>query len=238
MEETPIINESSETKESQPNSYLLPASVIFAGFLIAGAVLYTHNGGRSPIPPLNKQSAAINVAVGDLADDDPYIGNPEAPVTIVEFADFQCPFCARLHFGAMAQIIEKYVKTGKAKVVYRDFPLRSIHPMAEVAAEAGVCAQSQGKFWPFHDLVYARQATLSEENLKIWAQELGLNVQTFSKCLDSGKYAAEVEKDLNDGANAGVEGTPGTFINGRLIAGAVPFADFEKVIEEELTKAH
>lgn len=237
MEETPTNNKSDEIKELQPSPYLLPASIVFAGFLIAVAVFYTQNPGRVTVSPA-KQPASLNAALENLADDDPYLGNPEAPVTIVEFADFQCPFCARLHADALPKIIDKYVKTGKAKFIYRDFPLRSIHAMAEKAAEAGVCAHKQGKFWPYHDLIYTRQSQLNEENLKVWARELGLNIDMFSQCLDSGKYAAEVEKDLNAGVAAGVEGTPGTFINGRLVAGAVPFESFAKIIEEELAKKH
>ena len=173
----------------------------------------------------------------DLADDDPFLGSPDAPVTIVEFGDFQCPFCGRFFKTTEQEIIEAYVKTGKAKLVYRDFPLTSIHEEAQKSAEASECADEQGKFWEYHDLLYTRQDQLSVKHYKAWAAELGLNTAQFDQCLDSGKYAAEVQKDFQDGQAAGVRGTPGTFVNGRLVEGALPFVQFQTIIEEELRKA-
>lgn len=232
--ESPSEIESSDNKE---NTFLIPAAIIVAGALIAFAVVYSGRGGGAVIP---KQSSAVNptspaaVVSGDLADDDPILGDPNAPVTMVEFADFQCPFCGRMFSETLPQIKEKYVKTGKVKFVYRDFPLSSIHPFAQKAAEAGECADEQEKFWPLHDIIYTRQQQLSNENLKKWAGEIGLNTAQFNNCLDSGKYADEVLKDLADGQAAGVTGTPATFVNGRLVSGALPFAQFEAIIEEAL----
>ena len=237
------MNENNEVKveENQTstagNTYLIPGAIILAGFLVAGAIVYSN----SKTGPATQGSASViesqRQAAQDLADDDPFIGNPDAPVTIVEFGDFQCPFCARFFQETEQQIIEKYVKTGKVKFVYRDFPLTNIHEHAQKSAEAAECADEQGKFWPYHDILFERQESLGSENYKVWAAELGLNVQQFNSCLDSGKYADEVQKDLNDGQLAGVNGTPATFVNGRLIQGAVPYAQFAAVIEEELKKS-
>jgi len=155
---------------------------------------------------------------------------------MVEFGDFQCPFCARFFKDTLPQIKEKYIKTGKVKLVYRDFPITSIHDEAQKAAEAGECANEQGKFWPYHDILYERQASLGVANFKTWAKELGLNQTQFNECLDSGKYYEEIAKDLSDGQALGVTGTPATFINGKLVQGAVPYAQFEAIIEEELKK--
>lgn len=235
-------NQSAASKDS----YLIPGAVVLAGVLIAGAVLYSSN---SPTGNLGQANLGESVsekkeAVGDLADDDPVLGNPEAPVTVVEFSDFQCPFCRRFYLSTLSEIKEKYVKTGKVKFIYRDFPLASIHEMAQTYAEAGECADEQGKFWPMHDKIFDEQdkrgaGTVSDytaSDVKLWARELGLDGAKFDQCLDSGKYATEVAKDFSDGEKAGVQGTPATFVNGRLLSGAVPFAQFKVMIEEELAK--
>lgn len=236
------MEENQETRTT--SSYLIPGAIVLAGALIAAALIYT----KTRLPPITQgaqvATRAEAIRPADLEDDDPVLGNPEAPVVIVEFSDFQCPFCRRLFNQTLPQIKEKYVKTGKVKFVYRDFPLTGIHDMAEKYAEAGECADEQGKFWQMHDKIFQEQdkrgaGTIIEFTLadvKRWAREVGLDGVRFDDCLDSGKYAGEVEKDYNDGVAAGVEGTPGTFVNGRLIPGAVPFAQFERVIEEELRK--
>ncbi|KKU04432.1 MAG: DSBA oxidoreductase [Parcubacteria group bacterium GW2011_GWA2_45_30] len=226
--------------DKKENTFFIPAAIIVAGALIAFAVVYSNRGGMA-VPQLKKMAAAGESAssaqvLGDLADDDPALGNPSAPVTMVEFADFQCPFCARMFSETLPQIKEKYVKTGKVKFVYRDFPLSSIHQFAQKAAEAGECADEQEKFWQYHDILYSRQQQLSNENIKKWADEIGLDIAQFNQCLDSGKYMDEVAKDLADGQAAGVTGTPGTFVNGRLVSGALPYAQFEAIIEAELKK--
>lgn len=225
-----------ESKTESNNTYLIPGAIVLAGVVIAGAVIYA-NSDRSNSPQQASVGESQPKVVGDLADDDPFLGDPNAPVTIVEFGDFQCPFCRRFHAQTLPLIIDEYVKTGKARFVYRDFPLSSIHEQAQKSAEAAECANEQGKFWPYHDLLFQRQEGLSISNYKLWAGELGLNQGQFNSCLDSGKYSAEVEKDAEDGRKAGVTGTPATFVNGRLVSGAVPFAQFKAVIEEELAKA-
>jgi len=129
---------------------------------------------------------------------------------------------------------ENFIKNGDVKFIYRHFPLRSIHADAQKAAEASECAGEQGKFWEYHDIVFGKQNLLGIESFKSWAKELGLNSGQFDSCLDSGKYEERVEKDYSDGITLGVNGTPATFINGKLISGAVPYEEFEKIIREEL----
>lgn len=229
--------------------YGTPISVLIGALVIAGSI-YVSNGGT--IAGFAKKSGSATGAnpgsaplvagsvVQVSSDDDPFLGQTNAPVTIIEFSDFQCPYCRALWRDALPQIKSKYIDTGKVKFVYRDFPL-DIHPMAQATAEAGACANEQGKFWQFHDKVFEEQdkqgqgtIRYGEADLKTWAKEVGLNAVKFNGCLDSGKYKQEVEKDLQDGIAAGVTGTPGSFINGRQLKGALPFKSFEQIIEEAL----
>ncbi len=242
MEEQPL------TTPSNPGPYLIPSAIIVAGVLIALAVIYANS--QSPAGPAagsagEGESAAEERAVsGDLVDGAPFLGNPAAPVTMVEFSDFQCPFCRRMYIQTLPQIKEKYVKTGKVKFAYRDFPLSSIHDMAQKYAEAARCANDQDKFWQMHDKIFDEQELrgagtiqgIKVADIKQWARDIGLNQAQFDECLDSEKYAGAVQKDFDAGQALGVSGTPATFINGRLVQGAVPFSQFEAVIEEELKK--
>lgn len=234
--------EEKRKESSSANPFLIPGAIVLAGILIAGAVFYTNSKSASrqlgtvSAPAGGVTTPSVPKAIGNLADDDPFLGDPKAPVTLVEFGDFQCPFCARFFQTTEQEIMEKYVKIGKVRFVYRDFPIAAIHSEAQKSAEAAECANEQGKFWPYHNMLYQRQSELGLQNYKKWAKELGLNPKQFNDCLDSGKYAKEVEKDLQDGQAAGVNGTPTTFVNGRIVQGAVPFAQFATIIEEELKK--
>lgn len=169
----------------------------------------------------------------DLGQIDPgrVQGNPDAPITIVEFGDFQCPFCSRAE-PTLAAILKKY--DGKVKLGFRDFPLTAIHPYAEGAAMAGRCAEAQGKFWPMHDAMYADQSKLGEADLVKTAARLGMNQTTFSSCLKSGDYGAAIRQDVADGTRVGVNGTPAFFINGQFLSGSVPEAQFDQIIDSEL----
>jgi len=166
-------------------------------------------------------------------DDDPALGPTTAPITILEFSDFQCPYCSRV-LPTLKQVEERY--GDRVRVVYRDFPL-NFHPFAAKAAEAGACANEQGKFWEIHDKMFANQQKLGVEDLKGYAASLGLDAAVFGQCLDSGKYAEEWKKDLAEGTSYGVTGTPAFFINGRFLNGAVPFDKFTTIIDEELERA-
>jgi protein-disulfide isomerase len=163
--------------------------------------------------------------------DDPVKGAATAPVTIVEFSDFQCPFCSRVN-PTLKQVEDKY--GDKVRVVFRNFPLLQIHPNAAKAAEAASCAADQGKFWEMHDKLFANQQKLAVDDLKAHATELGLKADVFNQCLDSGKKEAEWKKDMDEGSSYGLTGTPAFFINGRLISGAQPLEAFSTIIDEEL----
>jgi protein-disulfide isomerase len=165
--------------------------------------------------------------------DGPTKGPESAPITIVEYADFQCPYCTRA-LASLKQVEEKYA--GKVRIVFRDFPLSQIHPFAAKAAEAGACANDQGKFWPMHDKLFANQTKLAVTDLKQHATDLGLDAQAFGACLDSGKHADGIKKSVEEGQRYGLSGTPSFFINGRLIVGAQPYDSFAQVIDEELER--
>jgi len=158
-------------------------------------------------------------------------GGENATVEVVEFSDFQCPYCKQVT-PALDQMIDKY--GDKVKLVFRQFPLESIHPNAFKAAQGALCAGDQGKFWEMHDLMFEEQRKLAVENLKEKAERLGLDKTTFAQCLDSSKYATRVRADLKAGALAGVTGTPALFINGRPFSGNRNLAGLSQVIDEEL----
>jgi protein-disulfide isomerase len=160
----------------------------------------------------------------------PELGPASAPVTIIEFSDFQCPFCSRAE-PTLKQVHQKY--GDKIRIVYLDFPL-SIHNHAIDAASAGRCAGEQGKFWEFHDAMFANQSKLAPADLKAEAQKLALDTPKFNDCLDKGKYKSAIESDMAQGRDLGVDGTPAFFINGRPMTGAQPFEKFESTIDEEL----
>jgi protein-disulfide isomerase len=162
-------------------------------------------------------------------------GDKDAPITIIEWSDFECPYCTKFYSQTLGQIEKEYIDTGKVKFVYRDFPLR-FHANAQKAAEASKCAGDQGKFWEMHDILFEKGVKGGVGSFKGFAIELGLNSDEFNECLDSGEMAAEVQKDLEDGMDVGVKGTPGFIINGQLISGAQPFAVFKQIIEAELAK--
>lgn len=168
----------------------------------------------------------------EVAASGPSVGPANAPVTIVEFSDFQCPFCGRL-FPTMEQVKAKY--GDKVRIVFRQYPL-PMHANAEKAAEASLCANEQGKFWEMHDAMFKQQQNLAVDSLKSAAVTLGLNAEQFNSCLDSGKYAAQIQADKKDGSAAGVNGTPALFINGRFVNGAVPLEQLTKIIDDELQR--
>lgn len=160
-------------------------------------------------------------------------GPKDAPVTIVEFSDFQCPFCKTAN-TTIKKLLDMY--RGKVRLVFRDYPLAGLHPQAPKAHEAARCAGEQGKFWEYHDLLFERSPRLSPQDLKQYAQRLNLDGAAFAECLDSGKQAADIDKDVQEGMRRGVTGTPSFFINGRQLVGAQPPARFRRIIDNELSK--
>jgi protein-disulfide isomerase len=167
------------------------------------------------------------------AEGAPYKGPQNAPITIVEFSDFQCSYCKRV-LSVLNQVLERY--PDKVKLAFRDFPILNIHPYAQKAAEAAHCAADQGKFWEYHDLLFENQDAIPGANYAEHAKALGLEMTTFQECVDSQKYRQTVERNYADGVKAGVSGTPAFFINGRLLSGAQPLEAFKGVIDEELDR--
>ncbi|HMB79781.1 MAG TPA: thioredoxin domain-containing protein [Vicinamibacterales bacterium] len=162
----------------------------------------------------------------------PSKGSATAPIEMIEFSDFQCPFCLRAD-PTVQQVLSTY--GDRIRFVYRHYPLPN-HPFARPAAEAAACANEQGKFWPFHDRLFASPSKLSDADFKQYATDLGLNTAQFNSCVDTHKLKAQVDKDVKDGEEAGVNGTPAFFINGRMISGAQPFEVFKKLIDDELAR--
>jgi protein-disulfide isomerase len=166
--------------------------------------------------------------------DDPVRGPADAPVEIIEFSDFQCPFCGRVK-PTLDRLRKQY--EGRIKIVFRNFPLTSIHPQAYSAAEAAECARRQGKFWEYHDALFANQRALTPDDLKKHAADLGLDTAAFAACLDGGQAKARVDADLDAAQALGLTSTPAFFVNGRFLSGAQPYEAFDKIVLEELKRA-
>ncbi|MGE5102993.1 MAG: thioredoxin domain-containing protein [Deltaproteobacteria bacterium] len=180
---------------------------------------------------INYQPFRLQFTNGDA----PAIGKKDAPITLVEFSDFQCPYCQRMA-PVIKEVEQKYAD--KVRVVYRQYPIPSLHPFALKAAEASLCANEQGKFWEMHDAMFADQKKLSVSDLKETAQRLGMSEKKFSSCLDSGRYAEQVQNDSKEAVRSGVNGTPAVFVNGIVIdGGAVPFSVVETAIQKELSRS-
>ncbi len=178
-------------------------------------------------PPVFRAEVSIN---GGL-----FKGLAAARVTVVKFEDFQCPFCKRVQ-PTLAELLSRY--GNKIKLVHRDFPISDIHPLAWKAHEAARCASEQGKFWPYHDQLYSNAPKASVEDLKAYGKQTDLTMPAFEQCLTSGKYKALIQKDLDEGARLGVNGTPTFFINGRVLSGAQPLETFVGIVDDELRRLH
>ncbi len=213
-------------------------------------------------PSVQKLSAGLSA----LVEDDAIKGDPEAKVTIIEWSDFECPFCARFYSQGYQQLVSTYIDTGKVNLVFRDFPL-NFHRNAQKAAEAAECAGEQGKYYDMHDLLFEKGVSGGVSSFKKYAEDLELNTEEFNTCLDSGKFASDAKKDMSDGGAAGITGTPGFIIYtsndvdvldiqnaiapqysrnieartfdggvGAKVSGALPFDAFEDIIEVMLAE--
>jgi len=176
-------------------------------------------------------------------DDDPVLGNANAKVTIIEFGDYQCPSCRLFWREIEPRLKKEYVDTGKVKLVFRDFPIKEIHPDATAAAMAAQCDADQGKYWEYHDRIFREQDKGTDDvvrfkaaDLKKWGAAIRLDGAAFNACVDSARYQDEVAKDYADGIAVGIQGTPTFFINGRFVGGAQSFPVFKKIIDEELAR--
>jgi len=188
-------------------------------------------GVKPTTEPIPTEAEKIEVS----ADDDAIKGDKDAPVTIIEFSDFECPFCAKFFKETLPLIEKEYMQEGKVKLIYRDFPL-STHANAQKAAEAAECAGEQDKYYEMHDKLFEQGVKGSVDLFKQYAKDLGLNAEKFNDCIDSDSMASEIQKDMSDGQSYGVSGTPAFFINGKFISGAQQFDTFKQVIDAELAK--
>lgn len=191
-------------------------------------------GDNLPAPIVNMSDIIQNAAASTGSDD--------APIILVEYSDYQCPFCRAWYNDSKSKLQTEFIDTGKVKLVYKDFPL-SFHPMAQPYAEAARCAGDQQKYWEMHDKIFIEQnkkgqGTIQDytnDNIKTWAQELGLDSASFNSCLDTGKYSQAVQANFQEGSQIGVTGTPAFFIGkadgtGQLIVGAQPYSVFQQAI--------
>ena len=196
--------------------------------LVAGPAQANANTANRQVPTIDPGKRSI-VSVANS----PIFGPDTAPVTVIEFGDFQCPFCEQFFLQTETALVQKY--QGKIRFVYRNFPLSDIHPYAQGSAEAAQCAYEQKRFWEYHNLLYQNQAQLGQADLYVnYARQLNLDVTSFTVCLNSGKYAYKVQNDYAEGLLLGVSGTPTFFINGRILVGAQPLSAFSAYINAEL----
>jgi len=216
--------------DQKENKWMMPLAIVAAGLLIAGAVIYS-----------NKNSSNVNTAISD----NPLkrisiLGDEKAPVSLVIYSDFQCPFCKKWHDETAQQIIDTYVKTGKVKIKYKDFAFLGQESVN--AAMAAKCAKEQQgleNYLNYHDYLFdnqkgENQGQFSIANLKRFAANLKLDTKKFNECLDTNKFKDEVQKETAEGKTAGVTGTPAFLLNGKLIVGAQPYDVFQKAIDDAL----
>ncbi len=211
-------------KSLSPYLYLF-IPVAFALGLGSGYLLWGQTVPSAAADPTGIQRVTVST------EGDPSIGPDDAPVTVVEFSDYQCPYCQKWYHETFDQLMSNY--PGKIRFVYRDLPLPS-HPEAAPSAEAAHCAGEQGAYWGFHDALFSGQYALGRAAYEQYAAALGLDAAAFTACLDDHRYQAEVATDAADAGRLGLNGTPSFVINGRILVGALPFESFKAVIDEEL----
>ncbi|MEK6900593.1 MAG: thioredoxin domain-containing protein [Nanoarchaeota archaeon] len=234
MEEFNRVNQTDKPKKSSSDMFWKVTTV--ALIVILAVMAFKGNGQGATGGTVVDNAAptpSVKVDMEELLDDDAVKGKENAPVTIIEWSDYECPFCVRFYTDTESLIDEQYIKTGKVKLIYRDYPL-PFHTNAQKAAEAAECADEQGKYWEMHDLLFEKGVTGGVTAFKQYAKQLGLNTAKFNTCLDTGAMASEVQKDMADGSAAGIQGTPGFLVNGQLISGAQPFSVFQQVIDAAL----
>jgi len=226
----------------------LPGAIVIAALVIGGSLVYTggvnlgsgtrdsagggvERGSSPSLEPAGNNGFTVDFKV---RDSDHLRGNPQAIVTVVEFSDFQCPFCSRFH-PTMLQVLEEY--GDQVRWVYKHFPLDSIHPQARPAAEASECVFEQKGdegFWEFADAMFEKQSRLGNVLYEEIAQQIGVNLSQFQTCVSKRKYQDKVEQDYQQGLQAGVTGTPGSFVNGVPVRGAIPYSQLQSIIDSQL----
>lgn len=228
--------------ENKKNDFLLPASILIAGVLISGSIIYLVGSKSQTAGAPNNQLAQVGTQgkAPEISSRDVILGDPKAPVSIIEYGDYQCPFCGKVWTEVEPPLRDEYIKTGKAKIVYRNFSF--LGPESTAAALASECAKDQKQFWAYHDLIYKTETTDGQENnsnlnrdlfLKL-AVDAKLDVKSFTSCFDSNKYADQIKKDNEEARLAGVNSTPTFFINDQKTSGALPYSEFKSAIDNIL----
>lgn len=228
-----------------PKEFYIPISIVISAVMIAGALFYAGGGAKAgpvqgslavgtvPSPSPSPSPVGLVVSI-DVAQDDHIRGNPLAPVTIVEFSDYQCPFCQRFH-PTVQQALDEY--GDKVRWVYKHFPIPSIHAQAIPAAEASECVWEQkgdDGFWAFTDAVFASQSRMGSALYRELAQEIEVNMAQFDTCVSERKYEDKVQADLALGTKLGVTGTPASFVNGQTVRGAISYEQLKSIIDSQL----
>lgn len=229
-----------KASHSEKNWYFLLGLMpfVFVAGLGLGYILWGRNNSSSTVnvaiatstPSVTQATKRYDVPVGN----NPYLGSENAAVTIIEFGDYECPYCKEWYLQVYPQIMSAY--SGKIRFVFRDFPLSSIHADALPAAEAADCAGEQGKYWAFHDKLLSGGLTLGMDAYTTYAKNLGLNLDTFNTCVQTNKYENQVETNVTFATNLGIQSTPTFFINGIAVVGAQSFDVFKQIIDQELSK--
>ncbi len=250
MEQTPPPTPSTAPRRPIRKQGLPPVALALLAFLFgigAGYVLW----GR-PLDQARKEAAAVQISATQQAEkqaqapqdedaptrydipvgDNPMYGPADAKITIIEFSDFECPYCRKWTVEVWPKLRQEY--EGKIRLVYRDYPLYGVHANAASAAEAANCAHEQGQFWPFHDKLFERSQGFSQDAYQSYAQEIGLDAQKFTECVEQQKYKKTVEDDFAFASEFGIRSAPTFFINGLAIVGAQPYMTFKRIIDDEL----
>lgn len=227
-----------ETAEEERSNFWRNTSLILIGLLIGYII------GRFELTSItfkNENAATGKTEINEIvisSDDDPYMGLEDAKITIIDFGDYQCPFSAKFNINILPQLEADYIKTGKVKYVFRDFPL-NIHPKAQYAHYAAECGKEQGKYWEMNKILFEKQSDWSKsediiKTLNTYATEVGIGGYKFEDCLKSEKHKEEVEKDKNDGISYGIKSTPTIIVNGKIIRGISTYDQLKQLIEKEL----
>ena len=212
------------------SDYMLPVSIVVAALLISGSIIYLVGSlNKNPAPVAGDPNGGVAVEAPTISDRDVILGDANAPVAIIEYGDYQCPFCVRFFEQTEPSIRDQYIKTGKVKMVFRGFQF--LGPESVAAGEAAECSKDQNSFWSYHDALYMAESKDGQEHngnlnrtlfMKI-AADLKLDTKAFGQCLDTHKYAQQVQAITNDAGKVGVNSTPTIFVNDQKVVGAQPF---------------
>jgi protein-disulfide isomerase len=235
----------SRRPQAPPKRQITPTMIaIVAGValvVVAAVIIFAQQqAAPKPVSAVQQLPSTLDVPTGKTPEGYWYKGNPDAKVTLVEYTDYQCPICKSYYEQLVPQIDEQFVKTGKAKFVYKDFAF--IGDESKAAAQAALCAGDQNRFWEYHDLLFKNQGAensgaFNRDKLIEFATTLDLDTNAFTQCLNSGKYSAQINRSTQEGRNQGVTGTPTTFVDGRKLEGLVNFSDIEAAVNAALGQA-